>query len=125
MDHHICIGGPYVRSWFENDGEDHRGEDRHEEPDQNQGPARERQGRLGNFLLLPILRLYNLQLRLIVVLGRRGQVRLFVPLRLGGSPLVFRCILCPWPSPSLCKKVTGRTGGAGHVASPHPHTTVT
>jgi hypothetical protein len=94
MDHHISIVGPYVRAWPENDVEDHRGEDRHDKSDQNEGPARQRRENLADFLHLQVLRLSILLLRLIVVLARRGRVRLFIPLWLGGSRLDFRYILC-------------------------------
>jgi hypothetical protein len=49
------IVGPYVRPWPENDVQDHRGEDRHDKPDQNEGPARQRRGKLVRFLHLAVL----------------------------------------------------------------------
>src|SRR3979490_553752 len=113
MDHHISIVGSHVRAWPENDVKAPRGEDRYHEPDHNEGPARERRGKLIDFLHLPVLRLSILLLRLIVVLACRSQVRFFVPRRLGGSRLEFGCILCH-TRPSALQRgyAAGRCGPA-------------
>jgi hypothetical protein len=94
MDHHISIGGPYVRVWPENDVQHHCGEDRHDESDHNEGPARQGRGKLICFLHLAVRRLAILLLRWTVALARRGRHWPFVPLRLGGSRLEFGNILC-------------------------------
>src|ERR1700686_2004861 len=65
MDHHIGIVGPYVRTWPENDVEDDCGEDRDDQSDHKEGPARQRRGKLIGFLHLRALRLLILWLRFI------------------------------------------------------------
>jgi hypothetical protein len=63
MDHHISISRPYVRVRPKNDVQDHRGEDRYDESDHNEGPARQRLGKFIDFLHLAVLRLAILCLR--------------------------------------------------------------
>src|ERR1700692_3529731 len=115
MDHHISIAGPDVRARPENDEEDHRCEGRHEESDQNQGPARPRRGKLIDFLPFPLTRQSILGSRLIVVPTRRGEVRLFVPLRLGGSRLEFGYILCHTASYWFARWIRGGMVRIGNV----------
>jgi hypothetical protein len=110
MDHHISIGGPYVRVWPKNDVQHHRDEDRHDESDHNEGPARQRRGKLVCFLHLAVLRLSIPRFGLIVVVARRGRVWLFVPLRFGGPRLEFGYILCHAGSLVLCKMDARRHG---------------
>ncbi len=110
MDHHIRIVGPHVRAWPENDVQDPCDADRHDETDQNERPARQRGGKPIAVLDLPVLRRSNLLLRLIVVLARRGRVRLFVWLRLGGSPLEFGYVRFHQDPLVLCKQDTRRQG---------------
>src|SRR5258707_14265978 len=119
MDHHIPIVGPHVRAWPENDVQDPCDADRHDETDQNERPARQRGGKPIAVLDLPVLRRSNLLLRLIVVLARRGRVRLFVWLRLGGSPLEFGYVLFHQDPLVLCKQDT-RAAGCGPVTSSRP-----
>jgi hypothetical protein len=92
VDRHISIAGPDVRARSENGEQNHNCESHHEEPGQNQGPARPRRGKFVEFL--PVMQCSIPLLKLTVVRGRRHKVRLFVPLRLGGAYLKLGYIVC-------------------------------
>src|SRR5258705_1906654 len=95
----------------------HGAEARHDESDQNEGPARHRRGKLICFLLLAARRLAILLLRWIVVLALQGKVWLFVPLQFGGSRLGFGYIFCHAGSYGLAKRIRGGTVRTGSVTT--------